>query len=233
MSPASRPSTNLSTSSGRGYGLPPPPTRTIRSWTPSCPPMWRPRGTRGRPRIAPRVPESGRLQGRQARVKEPNSGASPAMAPRAALVSQHRGPQTGGGSSQGRGLHWAAQSRRGSVPQMSSMSLSPQRDLLPRTRRRLARGTLLIDARLDLHGLSLAQAEQALTVFVAQARAQRKVWLLVITGKGVRGEGKLRSALPEWLDRGSLAGQIVEYGPAAANHGGAGAFYLRARRARR
>ena len=127
----------------------------------------------------------------------------------------------------------AAQSRRGSVPQMSSMSLSPQRDLLPRTRRRLARGTLLIDARLDLHGLSLAQAEQALTVFVAQARAQRKVWLLVITGKGVRGEGKLRSALPEWLDRGSLAGQIVEYGPAAANHGGAGAFYLRARRARR
>ena len=109
----------------------------------------------------------------------------------------------------------------------------PQAALMPRTRRRLARGTLPIEARLDLHGLSLAEAERALAAFVAQARGQGHVWLLVITGKGVRGEGKLRRALPEWLERGALAGQIVEYGPSAPNHGGDGAFYLRARRARR
>ena len=110
---------------------------------------------------------------------------------------------------------------------------TPQSALPPRTRRRLARGTLPIEARLDLHGLSLVEAERALAAFVAQARGQGHVWLLVITGKGVRGEGKLRRALPEWLDRGALAGQIVEYGPSAPNHGGDGAFYLRARRARR
>ena len=110
---------------------------------------------------------------------------------------------------------------------------APQSALLPRTRRRLARGTLPIEARLDLHGLSLAEAERALSAFVAQARGQGHVWLLVITGKGVRGEGKLRRALPEWLERGALAGQIVEYGPAAANHGGDGAFYLRVRRVRK
>ena len=104
---------------------------------------------------------------------------------------------------------------------------------MPRTRRRLARGSLPIEARLDLHGLTLMDAERALTTFVARARAQGQVWLLVITGKGTRGEGKLRRALPEWLDRGALAGQIVEYGPSAPNHGGDGAFYLRARRARR
>ena len=115
----------------------------------------------------------------------------------------------------------------------SGTGAAPQSALMPRTRRRLARGTLPIEARLDLHGLSLAEAERALSAFVAQARGQGHVWLLVITGKGVRGEGKLRRALPEWLDRGALAGQIVEYGPSAPNHGGDGAFYLRARRARR
>ena len=104
---------------------------------------------------------------------------------------------------------------------------------MPRTRRRLARGTLPIQARLDLHGLSLAGAERALAAFVTQARGQGHVWLLVITGKGVRGEGKLRRALPEWLESGALAGQFVEYGPAAANHGGDGAFYLRVRRVRK
>lgn len=115
----------------------------------------------------------------------------------------------------------------------AGVSARPQSALMPRTRRRLARGTLPIEARLDLHGLSLAEAERALSAFVAQARGQGHVWLLVITGKGVRGEGKLRRALPEWLDRGALASQIAEYGPSAPNHGGDGAFYLRARRARR
>ena len=107
-----------------------------------------------------------------------------------------------------------------------------QSALMPRTRRRLARGTLPIQARLDLHGLNLAEAERALNAFVAHARAQGHVWLLVITGKGTRGEGKLRRALPAWLDRGTLAGQIVEYGPSAPHHGGTGAFYLRAKRRR-
>jgi len=74
-----------------------------------------------------------------------------------------------------------------------------------------------------------------LTAFVARARARHQSWLLVITGKGRhgeggRGEGKLRGALPDWLDRGALAGQVVEYAPAAPPHGGGGAFYLRVRR---
>lgn len=107
---------------------------------------------------------------------------------------------------------------------------TPQNDLLPKTRRRLARGHLPISARLDLHGLTLIEAEHALSAFVARGQTQGHSWVLVITGKGVRGEGRLRRALPNWLDRGGLAGQIVEYGPAAPKHGGDGAFYLRLRR---
>lgn len=107
---------------------------------------------------------------------------------------------------------------------------TPQDDLQLRTRRRLSRGTIMIDGKIDLHGLSVAQAEAALARFVARAQSQNQIWLLVVTGKGARGEGKLRRALPDWLDRGALAGRIVEYGPAAPNHGGGGAFYLRLRR---
>ena len=107
---------------------------------------------------------------------------------------------------------------------------TPQDDLQLRTRRRLSRGTIVIDGKIDLHGLSAAQAEAALARFVARAQSQNQIWLLVVTGKGERGEGKLRRSLPAWLDRGALAGRVVEYGPAAPNHGGGGAFYLRLRR---
>lgn len=121
--------------------------------------------------------------------------------------------------------------RQKPAPPAFAATPPPHANLMPRTRRRLARGTLPIAARLDLHGLNLAEAERALSAFVMQARAQGQIWLLVITGKGARGEGKLRRAFPDWLARGALAGLVVEYGPAAANHGGAGAFYLRLRRA--
>ena len=99
-----------------------------------------------------------------------------------------------------------------------------------RTRCGLSRGTIALDGKIDLHGLTLAEAEAALAGFVKRAQSQHQIWLLVVTGKGTRGEGKLRRALPEWLDRGALAGRVVEYGPAAPNHGGDGAFYLRLRR---
>ena len=107
---------------------------------------------------------------------------------------------------------------------------TPQDDLQLRTRRRLSRGTIALDGKIDLHGRTLAEAEAALAGFVKRAQSQHQIWLLVVTGKGARGEGKLRRALAEWLDRGALAGRVVEYGPAAPNHGGGGAFYLRLRR---
>jgi DNA-nicking Smr family endonuclease len=107
---------------------------------------------------------------------------------------------------------------------------TPQDDLQLRTRRRLSRGTIALDGKIDLHGRTLVEAEAALAGFVKRAQSQHQIWLLVVTGKGARGEGKLRRALPEWLDRGALAGRVVEYGPAAPNHGGGGAFYLRLRR---
>ena len=108
----------------------------------------------------------------------------------------------------------------------------PQARIDMRSRRRLQRGALPIDATLDLHGLTLAEAERVLAGFIARQGARGSVWLLVITGKGTRGEGKLRAALPGWMATPAIAHWVVEYGEAAIAHGGSGAFYLRLRKAK-
>lgn len=107
----------------------------------------------------------------------------------------------------------------------------PRSGIEQRARRRLGRGRLAIDGTLDMHGMTLAEAQAALNGFITYHRAQGHQWVLVITGKGMRGEGRLRRALPDWLAMPPLAQQVVEYDAAAVPHGGSGAFYLRLRRA--
>lgn len=114
----------------------------------------------------------------------------------------------------------------------SASKTSPNAQIDQKARRRLGRGAIDIDGRLDLHGLTMQQAQSALEGFIARGIAQRHVWLLVITGKGVAGEGILRRSLPDWLALPQLARHVVEYAPASAAHGGSGAFYLRLRKAR-
>lgn len=109
-------------------------------------------------------------------------------------------------------------------------SLEPRPEIEQKQRRRLSRGYTDLDGTLDLHGMTLVEAENALKAFVTYHRAQGHRWVLVITGKGVRGEGRLRQALPEWLSTPSLSQAIAEYDQAAIAHGGGGAFYLRLRR---
>ena len=65
---------------------------------------------------------------------------------------------------------------------------------------RVARGKQAIDARLDLHGLTQAQAHSALLRFLRSAHARDARLVLVITGKG-RGDepGVLKRQVPQWL----------------------------------
>ncbi len=87
-------------------------------------------------------------------------------------------------------------------------------------------GTLKLEARLDLHGLTQAEAHQELHYFMSKAVATGKRRLLVITGKGRDGGGVLRAALPRWLMAGPFKKHILTLHPAAARHGGDGATYV-------
>lgn len=125
----------------------------------------------------------------------------------------------------------ASLSSRGGPVTCAQDKPPPRPEIEQKQRRRLSRGRTELDGTLDLHGMTLVEAEAALKNFVAYHRAQGHRWVLVITGKGVRGEGRLRKALPEWLTAPSLSQAIAEFDQAAIAHGGGGAFYLRLRRA--
>mgnify|MGYP001370040339 FL=1 len=100
------------------------------------------------------------------------------------------------------------------------------------TRRRLAQGQIRIEARLDLHGLTAAQAERRLARFVDQAACKSVRCVLVITGKGSEGKGVLRRLVPLWLKAPPLSGQILAISQAREVDGGGGALYVMLRRKR-
>ena len=105
-----------------------------------------------------------------------------------------------------------------------------------RLRQRLARGRAGIDARIDLHGLTQADAHDALVQFLRTRRAEGARIVLVITGKGLRGSddqcGVLRRQVPLWLRSPGLREMVLGFEPAGPAHGGEGAFYVRLRRSR-
>ncbi len=98
-----------------------------------------------------------------------------------------------------------------------------------RTQRRLFRGDVPVDRRLDLHGLSAARAESRLTKFIETAANEGARCVLVITGKGA---GILRGYVPEWLKRPPLSGLVLALAEARPIDGGSGALYVLLRRKR-
>jgi DNA-nicking Smr family endonuclease len=113
-----------------------------------------------------------------------------------------------------------------------------------RERRKLARDTDLIDARLDLHGMRQREAHVALKRFLLACLSRGDRHVLVITGKGAPAEsgisashysaqerGVLRRLVPQWMAESDLRGLVVSYTAASARHGGDGALYVRLRKA--
>ena len=103
-----------------------------------------------------------------------------------------------------------------------------------RDRLRLARGRQTIDARLDLHGKTQAQAHAALMRFLRRAQADGATFVLVITGKGSdeNARGVLRRQVPLWLKLPEFAVYVSAFEEAHVSHGGEGALYVRVRRPR-
>ena len=116
-----------------------------------------------------------------------------------------------------------------------------------RQARRIGAGKTEIDGCLDLHGLYQAEAHARLRTFLRRAHADGLKIVLVITGKGreedrgdalagamgERQRGVLRRSVPLWLAQPDLSQIVLSYGAAALRHGGAGAFYVRLRKATR
>jgi len=115
----------------------------------------------------------------------------------------------------------------------------PDKPLDQKLRRKIARGRVSIDATLDLHGMRQFEAHSALIHFVSAAFYRGDRNILVITGKGIKRtgyaefeqKGVLRNLVPRWLKEPALVHMVAGIDAAAQNHGGAGALYLRLKKA--
>lgn len=104
---------------------------------------------------------------------------------------------------------------------------------------RMVRGKLAPDARIDLHGMTLAEAHPELIRFVLNAHSAGARLVLVITGKGKRVDdtgpipqrmGALRHQVPHWLRMPPLSNVVLQIAEAHLRHGGSGAYYVYLRR---
>jgi DNA-nicking Smr family endonuclease len=110
-----------------------------------------------------------------------------------------------------------------------------------KTHGKMKKGRLVPEARIDLHGMTVAEAHPALIAFILTAHAQGRRLVLVITGKGrlrddlapmpVR-QGVLRHQVPHWLNLPPMSALILQITPAHVTHGGGGAYYVYLRRPR-
>ena len=81
--------------------------------------------------------------------------------------------------------------------------------------------------------MTQARAHRALIGFLSRASEDGLTFVLVITGKGRSGALESeRRQVPEWLGLPEFRSLVVGFEEASIGHGGAGALYVRLRRAR-
>ena len=98
---------------------------------------------------------------------------------------------------------------------------------------KMDRGKYGIDSVLDLHGLRLSDAFNALQSFIKNSAVCGHRMLLIITGHGNNsGGGVIRQSLADWLNNYDIKPLILRFSQARPKDGGEGAFYVLLRRQR-
>ncbi|MEF3045947.1 Smr/MutS family protein [Pseudotabrizicola sp. L79] len=106
---------------------------------------------------------------------------------------------------------------------------------------KMTRGKLVPEARIDLHGMTLAEAHPELIGFILNAQSMGLRLVLVITGKGKlkadhgpipQRVGALRHQVPQWLRLPPVGPSVLQISEAHLKHGGSGAYYVYLRKLR-
>jgi DNA-nicking Smr family endonuclease len=106
-------------------------------------------------------------------------------------------------------------------------------DVSPAQLRALRHGRMPVDARLDLHGLSVQDARAHLEAFLRDQRVRGERCVLVIHGKGAHSPGEhgvLRGEMAAWLSQGPASEHVAAFATAQDGDGGEGAIYVALRR---
>lgn len=90
--------------------------------------------------------------------------------------------------------------------------------------KKLRAGKIPVEARLDLHGLTIDQARQQVCDFVYDCQCSSKKCVIIIHGKGsAKNPPLLKSMINHWLQQ---IPDILAFSSAQEQHGGSGAVYV-------
>lgn len=93
--------------------------------------------------------------------------------------------------------------------------------------RRMRHGELPVDATIDLHGMRVEKAKEAVGAFVRDRRAKGDRVVVIVHGRGRNSPGQhpvLRGEVAAWLSDGPAAKHVSAFLTAPDEHGGEGAM---------
>ena len=104
-------------------------------------------------------------------------------------------------------------------------------------KKKLKKGKIRIDKKLDFHGLTFDKAKKLFFKTVDDCFYSNKRCILFITGKGISTAnqhtahkrlfyGKIREGFQEWIYEKDMTLKILNVTPAGFSHGGDGAFFV-------
>lgn len=99
--------------------------------------------------------------------------------------------------------------------------------------RALRRGDFSIQGRLDLHGMTQAEAQGAVERFLSDSRRAARRCVLIVTGRGLHSKDQvpvLKQWLKGWLSSKRIGNMVLAFSTARPQDGGAGAVYVLLRR---
>ena len=111
----------------------------------------------------------------------------------------------------------------------ADLKVNDKCDIDAKTRKKMDRGEIEIDATLDLHNQTMEVAYLSLVQFINQSYKLSRRMLLVITGKGKRSGDSLTIIKNEflvWINDPRLRNKIIRFSQAHRKHGGGGAYYI-------
>ena len=102
------------------------------------------------------------------------------------------------------------------------------------TLKKIQRGKIRIEKKLDLHGYTIEESRIKVIEFVNKNYQNCNRLILIITGKGARlgvsdgwrGTGKIKENLPKWLKSIELSDKILWFDKAPRTKGGDGAVLI-------
>lgn len=98
--------------------------------------------------------------------------------------------------------------------------------LQSRVVRKLKRGQFRLEGELDLHGLNVAAARQAIESFLRLCQEQDRRCVRIIHGKGLSSKHKgpvLKQMVNRWLPQRK---EVLAFASTLPSHGGTGAIYV-------